>query len=145
MIISGAPVYLNDTFRETVALHLTLDTLSTSQLGQFISENQRWAWIAQIVSGAGELGIQVWQRYECTGETAFLEVKAYPFLKGTVEFYRMLPSMTKEEDGLDALIWLRGLPTPTNHEGGYYRATRGREYRRFHPTMMKVKRFFSPS
>ena len=74
--------------------------MHTSQLGQFISENQRWAWIAQIVSGAGELGIQAWQRYECTGEQDFLKERAYPFLRGTVEFYRALPSLKKEEDGL---------------------------------------------
>ena len=77
-----------------------MSKMHTSQLGQFISENQRWAWVAQIVSGAGELGIQAWQRYECTGEAAFLEERAYPFLKGTVEFYRTLPSMKKEGDGL---------------------------------------------
>ncbi len=71
----------------------------TSYLGQFISEGQRWTWIGQIVSCAAELGIQAWQRYQRTGDTAWLREKAYPFLKGAVEFYRNLPSLKREEDG----------------------------------------------
>lgn len=78
---------------------LLTSKLPTSQLGQFISTGQRWTWIAQIVSGAGELGIQAWQRYECTGDIAWLEKRAYPFLKGAVEFYRSLPSLKCEADG----------------------------------------------
>jgi hypothetical protein len=73
--------------------------MRTSQLGQFLSEGQRWAWIAQIVSSAAEISIQAWQRYECTGDVDWLKEKGYPFLKGAVEFYRNLPTMKQEADG----------------------------------------------
>jgi hypothetical protein len=70
-----------------------------SQLGQFLSEGQRWTWIAQIASGAAEIGIQAWQRFEHTGDKEWLRTKGYPFLKGAVEFYRNLPTMRLEDDG----------------------------------------------
>jgi len=40
-----------------------------------------------------------WQRYQYTGDTNWLRDRAYPLIKGSVEFYRNFPNFTKEADG----------------------------------------------
>jgi hypothetical protein len=87
------------------------------------SFNSRWNWISQ--DGAWELGRWVlkdkgappfghvthifgttakvallyWQRYEYTQDRAWLRDRAYPMLRGTVEFYRNFPNLRKGDDG----------------------------------------------
>ncbi|RLE08749.1 glycoside hydrolase [Candidatus Aerophobetes bacterium] len=70
-----------------------------SHIGNIFLSEQQWAWISHIVSGAAELGLQYWQRYQLTGDTEWLRNRAYPMIKGAVEFYRNFPKMKKEEDG----------------------------------------------
>lgn len=41
-----------------------------------------------------------WQRYQYTGDTNWLRDRAYPLIKGSVEFYRNFPNFVKEADGL---------------------------------------------
>ncbi|HXF10365.1 MAG TPA: DUF5703 domain-containing protein, partial [Desulfuromonadaceae bacterium] len=40
-----------------------------------------------------------WQRYQYTGDTNWLRDRAYPLIKGSVEFYRNFPNFVKEADG----------------------------------------------
>ncbi|MBW1933833.1 MAG: hypothetical protein JRI56_12775, partial [Deltaproteobacteria bacterium] len=70
-----------------------------SHIGEIFDVKGRWGWILAIVSGAAELGLQYWQRYQLTGDTEWLRNRAYPMIKGAVEFYRNFPKMKKEEDG----------------------------------------------
>jgi hypothetical protein len=87
------------------------------------STNSRWNWISQ--DGSWELGRWVpkdkgfppfghtthifgttakiaylyWQRYEYTLDQDWLRQRAYPMLKGAVEFYRNFPNLKKDADG----------------------------------------------
>jgi len=40
-----------------------------------------------------------WQRFQYTGDTNWLRDRAYPLIKGSVEFYRNFPNFVKEADG----------------------------------------------
>lgn len=71
-----------------------------SHIGTILTAEQRWSWILAIVSGAAELGLQYWQRYQLTGNIEWLRDRAYPMIKGAVEFYRNFPKVKKERDGL---------------------------------------------
>ncbi len=52
-----------------------------------------------FLSGAVGVASQFWQRYEFTGDKAWLRDKAYPMIKGVAEFYRNFPNVKKEADG----------------------------------------------
>jgi hypothetical protein len=52
-----------------------------------------------FLSGMAGTASQFWQRYEFTGDKAFLRDKAYPIIKGVAEFYANFPNLKKESDG----------------------------------------------
>lgn len=71
-----------------------------SHIGTIFTAEGRWSWTLAIISGTAELGLQYWQRYQLTGDRKWLQDRAYPMIKGAVEFYRNFPKMRKEQDGL---------------------------------------------
>lgn len=106
------PQEVADTFRKILLGELPYDEMSESfrtfgnsknyfsQMGNMFFSGQRWAWVTEIVSCAAELGIYYWQRFEFTGDEKWLREKAYPMIRGAVEFYRNFPNMKKESDGI---------------------------------------------
>ncbi len=88
-----------------------------------LSHNSRWNWMAQ--DGRWELGRWIpntkgnppfghvthifgttakiaylyWQKYEYTQDEKWLRERAYPILRGAVEFYRNFPNLKKDADG----------------------------------------------
>jgi hypothetical protein len=52
-----------------------------------------------FLSGAAGVASMFWQRYEFTGDRAFLRDRAYPMIKGVAEFYAHFPNLKKEADG----------------------------------------------
>jgi len=55
---------------------------------------------SHILGVASRVGNLAWQRYQFTGDQAWLREQAYPVLKGAAEFYRTFPNLKKAEDGL---------------------------------------------
>lgn len=53
--------------------------------------------ILGVASRIGNLG---WQRYQFTGDKAWLRDQAYPFIRGAVEFYRNFPNLQPDEQGV---------------------------------------------
>ena len=53
--------------------------------------------ILGVASRIGNLG---WQRYELTGDTAWLRDRAYPFIRGAAEFYRNFPNLQPDAQGV---------------------------------------------
>jgi Domain of unknown function (DUF5703) len=53
--------------------------------------------ILGVASRIGNLG---WQRYQLTGDAAWLRDHAYPFIKGAAEFYRHFPNLQKDDAGV---------------------------------------------
>jgi hypothetical protein len=53
--------------------------------------------ILGVASRIGNLG---WQRYELTGDEAWLRDHAYPFIRGAAEFYRNFPNLQADEQGV---------------------------------------------
>lgn len=52
-----------------------------------------------FLSGSAGIASQFWQRFEFSGDQAFLRDKAYPMIKGVAEFYANFPNLRKEADG----------------------------------------------
>jgi hypothetical protein len=52
-----------------------------------------------FLSGAADVAALFWQRYEFSGDRAFLRDRAYPIIKGVAEFYAHFPNLKKESDG----------------------------------------------
>lgn len=86
------------------------------------SFSSRWNWIAQgghwdeghwvnavkqppfghvthIFGTTAKIAYLYWLQYEYTRDEAWLRDRAYPMLRGTVEFYRHFPGLKKESDG----------------------------------------------
>jgi hypothetical protein len=55
--------------------------------------------VTHIFSRGAKIAYQFWQRYEFTGDEAWLRERAYPMLKGVAEFYRNFPNVRKDADG----------------------------------------------
>ncbi len=55
--------------------------------------------VTHILSRGGKVAYQFWQRYEYTLDQAWLRDRAYPVLKGVVEFYRNFPNLKMGPDG----------------------------------------------
>lgn len=47
-----------------------------------------------------------WQRYEYTLDLSWLRERAYPLLRGAVEFYRTFPNLKKGDDGRYHIHWV---------------------------------------
>jgi hypothetical protein len=79
----------------------------------FIDKGQwvegRWIWkdkgagpfghVSHMMSTASKIAFLYWIRYECTQDREWLRDRAYPMLKGAVEFYRNFPNLVKGADG----------------------------------------------
>ncbi len=50
-------------------------------------------------SGMAGIASLFWQRYEFTGDRAFLRAEGYPIIKGAAEFYAHFPNLKREADG----------------------------------------------
>ena len=55
--------------------------------------------VTHIFSTTAKIAFLYWLRYEYTQDKAWLRNRAYPMLKGTVEFYRHFPNVKKAADG----------------------------------------------
>jgi len=72
------------------------------QLGRWIAKdkgNPPFGHTSHIMASTGKIAYLYWQRYEYTLDNTFLRDRAYPMLKGVVEFYRNFPNLKKESDG----------------------------------------------
>ncbi|WP_286676365.1 glycosyl hydrolase family 95 catalytic domain-containing protein [Paracidobacterium acidisoli] len=54
---------------------------------------------SHMFSSTAKIAWLYWQRYEYTLDSEWLRERAYPVLRGAVEFYRNYPNLRKEEDG----------------------------------------------
>jgi len=87
-----------------------------------LSHNSRWNWggvgrwdqghwivpdkgagafghVTHIMSTAARISFLYWLRYEYTQDKTWLRERAYPMLRGTVEFYRNFPNLKRDADG----------------------------------------------
>jgi len=55
--------------------------------------------VSHIFSSGAKIAYLYWLEYEYTQDQAWLRDRAYPMLKGIVEFYRNFPNLKKEADG----------------------------------------------
>jgi hypothetical protein len=55
---------------------------------------------SHILGVAARIGAMGWQRYQFTGDTAWLREQAYPFIRGAAEFYRTFPNLQKDDAGV---------------------------------------------
>jgi hypothetical protein len=53
-----------------------------------------------IMGVASRVANLAWQRYQLTGDSAWLRDRAYPLIKGAAEFYRNFPNLQKDEAGV---------------------------------------------
>ncbi len=56
--------------------------------------------VTHILGTTAKIPYLYWRRYEFTRDADFLRERAYPMLKGALEFYRHFPSLQKGADGL---------------------------------------------
>lgn len=52
-----------------------------------------------FLSGMSGIASEFWQKYEFTGDKAWLRDEAYPMIKGVAKFYANFPNLKKESDG----------------------------------------------
>lgn len=69
--------------------------------------------VTHIFSSTSKIAYMYWLRYDATRDQAFLRERAYPVLKGAVEFYRNFPNLKKEADGKYHIYHVN------NHEGSW--------------------------
>ena len=55
--------------------------------------------VSHMMSTASKIAFQYWVRYDCTRDLPWLRDRAYPMLRGAVEFYRNFPNLQKGADG----------------------------------------------
>lgn len=55
--------------------------------------------VNHIFGSTAKICYYYWRRYEYTQDREWLRIRAYPMLKGAVEFYRNYPNLKKGEDG----------------------------------------------
>jgi hypothetical protein len=93
-----------------------------------LSHSSRWNWIvsgkfengryeitergsgpygptSHMLSSQAKVAILYWQRYEYTLDREWLRDRAYPLLRGVVEFYRSFPNLKKDVDGKYHINW----------------------------------------
>lgn len=73
-------------------------------------------YVSHILSCSSSIAMQTWWYYRITGDVNFLKEKAYPFLRGSVEFYRNYAK--KGTDGIYHIF-------PTNVQESYWGAKDG--------------------
>jgi hypothetical protein len=72
------------------------------ELGRWIADDKGhppFGHVTHIFGTTAKIAHLFWERYEYTLDRAWLRDRAYPMLKGTVEFYRNFPNLRKESDG----------------------------------------------
>ncbi len=55
--------------------------------------------VTHIMGAGARIAALFWQRYQYTMDETWLRERAYPMIKGSVEFYRNFPNFQKGEDG----------------------------------------------
>jgi hypothetical protein len=58
-----------------------------------------FAYVTHIFSTTAKISYLYWLRYEYTQDKDWLRNRAYPMIKGTIEFYRHFPNLKKADDG----------------------------------------------
>ncbi len=61
--------------------------------------------VSHIFGSTAKIAYLYWRRYEFTLDRDWLRDRAYPMLRGAVEFYRNHPNLKKGEDGKYHLYW----------------------------------------
>jgi hypothetical protein len=61
--------------------------------------------VSHIFGSTAKIAYLYWRRYEFTLDRDWLRDRAYPMLRGAVEFYRNHPNLKKGEDGRYHLYW----------------------------------------
>ena len=61
--------------------------------------------VTHILGSTAKIAYYYWRRYEFTQDREWLRDRAYPMLKGAVEFYRNFPNVSKEADGRYHIHW----------------------------------------
>ena len=61
--------------------------------------------VSHILGSTAKIAYYYWRRYEFTQDREWLRDRAYPMLKGAVEFYRNFPNVSKEADGKYHIHW----------------------------------------
>lgn len=72
------------------------------ELGQWVLQDKGAApfgHVTHIFGTTAKIAYLYWQKYEYTLDEKWLRERAYPMLKGAVEFYRNFPNMTLDADG----------------------------------------------
>lgn len=60
---------------------------------------------SHMFSSTAKIAWLYWQRYEYTLDRDWLRTRAYPILRGAVEFYRNHPNLHKDQDGRYHMHW----------------------------------------
>lgn len=60
---------------------------------------------SHMFSSTAKVAWLYWQRYEFTQDASWLRERAYPMLRGSVEFYRNHPNLKKDGDGRYHMHW----------------------------------------
>ncbi|MEO7143218.1 MAG: glycoside hydrolase family 95-like protein [Bryobacteraceae bacterium] len=71
--------------------------------------------VSHILGTTAKVAYLFWRRYEFTLDREWLRARAYPMLRGAVEFYRNYPNLKKGPDGKYHIHW-------TNSNEGVYGA-----------------------
>jgi len=62
--------------------------------------------VTHIMGSTAKIAYLYWRRYEFTLDREWLARRAYPMLKGAVEFYRNFPNLAKGADGKYHIQWV---------------------------------------
>ncbi len=57
------------------------------------------AWTSHVMSTTAKIAYLYWLHYAYSLDKEWLKTTAYPMIKGTAEFYRNFPNLTKDSDG----------------------------------------------
>ncbi|HEY7090503.1 MAG TPA: hypothetical protein VH518_20565, partial [Tepidisphaeraceae bacterium] len=71
-------------------------------LGQWVRDEKGvspFGHVTHIFGTTAKIALLYWQRYEYTLDEKWLRERAYPMMKGTIEFYRNFPNLKKDADG----------------------------------------------
>jgi Glycosyl hydrolase family 95 catalytic domain/Glycoside hydrolase family 95, C-terminal domain len=108
--------------------------------------------VSHIFGSTAKVAYLFWRRYEFTLDRDWLRNRAYPMLRGAVEFYRNHPNLKKSEDGKYHLYWANSNESvygarDTDEDISSMRATsaslvRAAEILRAEPDMLPVWREF---
>lgn len=96
--------------------HFVVPTKASVQPERFASPdavNDIFGHCTHILGSGARIAELYWQRYEYTLDKEWLRNRAYPMIKGAVEFYTNFPNLKKGEDGKYHLLHIN------NNESGW--------------------------